>query len=357
MRTNRILLVFATGLLLTFCMACPAAEETTNPEQQNVDSGNPDVTVEEMVPGFPVDRFRGKGLEEWIAEIESGDRFKCFKALVAVGEMEQDAELAVPAIQKVLADPESDQQLKSKAISALGRIGGDRAMVALRPDMIGTHDVLGILAADAYGQMGSESVEAVLPFLESENSTIRFRGVRALRGALQTEGKLARLDAAVVPLAHCLSDEDERVQADALEVLSELGARAAAAKPVIIERLKRETRAGTKKILMVMIGSYGPDSIDALDVLRENLEDEDRQVQLFAALAVCRVGQLDEGLPYLIAMLESDDYQIRLGAADALRRLGPAAKAAVEPLKQARKGADEPMHVMIEQALKSIREE
>ena len=354
MNTTPFRVRLSAFLTLLALAACQPESQTVIPAENATDENSAPV---ELIPSFPVDRYRGRGVDDWINDIETGDKFKKFRAIVALGEMERDAQMAVPVIEKVLDDPESEQGLQTKALAALGRIGGRRACAALGPFMTGEDEILGVLASDAFGRMGSSAVDAILPYLNSPDARVRLRGTRALRGVLHTDGKMTRMEAAVVPLAHALADENLDVQGSALEVLSELGSRATAATPVIIERLKMETRNESKKILMVMIGGFGSGAVEAVDVLRENMADEDEQVQLFAALSLARVGQVDEGVGSLIEFLKSSEFQVRLAAADALRRIGPPAQAAIEPLKQARKNAQDTMHIMIEQALKAIREE
>jgi len=306
---------------------------------------------------YPMDWHRNRNVKEWIDDIEGDDRFKCYKAIVAVGEMEEKGVLAVPAITRCLHDENSDGGIKRKAIGALGRIGGKEALASLDGCMQGTDAVLGVLAADAMGAMGSWAVDMIIPYLSSPKAVVRERGARALRGVLATDGTVTQMEAAVVPLARALSDSNARVREEAFGVLSELGPSAISAAPILIEKLKIEENREQRKLLMVMIGMYGTASVEAVPYLRESLNEDDKQIQIFAALALARVGEVDEGLEPLMALLSDPDTQIRLTAVDALRRLGPLAIAAVEPLKQAKKNANDALHLMIEQALKAVRKQ
>ena len=68
------------------------------------------------------------------------------------------------------------------------------------------------------------------------------------------------------------------------------------------------------------------------------------------------MGAVDEGVGKLIEFLDaSQPKELRLAATDALRRIGPPAEAALPALKAAKKGADDAMHLMVEQATKSIK--
>ncbi len=344
--------VTVAGCLLTLFLVASCGQEEVVPTPPE-----PEVSVlpTDTEPEYPMDRHRGRSLKEWIDEIDGDDRFKAFKAIVAVGEMEQDGVLAIPSISRRLHDKESDGGLKRKAIAALGRIGGPEAIAALDSSMAGTDEILGVLAADALGAMGSSAVDSILPYLKSANGSVRHRAARALKGVLSTDGTVTKMEQAVVPLAHALGDSEQNVRATALDVLSELGPRAVSATPVIIEQLELATDREHRKLLMVMVSTFGPSAGDAVQVLRKNLKDEDAQIRLFAGLGLAKIGLVDEGVDVLLEFLEGEDEQLQIAAADALRRVGPAASAAVEPLKQARKSASETMHLMIEQALKAIR--
>lgn len=349
------LAIFGCLLTLFLTPSCGPDETPAAPRYKSFDEiqAKPDDGIPDGLASL--DRFRNRTLGEWVADIESEDRFKCFRAIVAVGEMEEKGAAAVPAITKVLNDPDVDGGVKRKAIAALGRIGGAEAARSLDVCMLGTDDILGVLAADAIGTMGSWAVDSIVPYLSSTNPKVRERGVRALRSVLATDGKVANLEAAVVPLAHALGDDSAGVRDIALRVLSELGQRALAAAPVLVEELRVEKDIEQRKLLMVMIGMFGESASDAIPILRASLLEDNQQIRLFSALALAQVGQVEEGLAPLILYLSDADPMVRLTAADALRRVGPPASAAVEPLKQARKGASDSMHLMIEQALKAIR--
>ncbi len=357
---NKYRTLVAPGCLLTlfFVASCGSEQDAsttagTAPADTQVESEHGDLPA-----GFaPVGQHRNRALEAWIADIEGDDRFKRFKALVAVGEMEQAGLPAVPAINKVLADTTIDGGIQRKAIAALGRIGGEEAVQGLDASIRGADQIIGLLAADALGAMGSWAVDRIIPYLSSTNPAVRERGVRALKNVLHTDGKVTRMEAAVIPLANAVTDSNSAVRQEALGVLSELGERAVAATPVIIEKLRTEENYDQRKLLMVMIGMFGPTAAEAAPMLREDLDRGDIQLRLFAALTLAKIGFVDEGLGPILELLEHDDEQLRLAAVDGLRRIGPPAIGAVDALKEARKGADDSMHMMVEHALKAIRGE
>ena len=346
-------LVGIVGLSGIFLMQSCGEEKAPKPTPEEIQA-DAEKAFNETNP-FPMDRHRGRSVADWIADIESEDRFKRFKAIVSVGEMEEDGALAVSAITRCLNDPESDGGIKRKSIAALGRISGAEAVAGLDSTMRGSDQTLGVLAADALGAMGSWAVDSILPYLNSSDPQVRGRAVRALRSVLNTDGKVTKMEAAVVPLAQALGDKDQVVRDIALGVLSELGPRAHSAAPVIVESLRVEEDREQKKLLMLMVGMFGPVAGDAVGLLRAELRGDDEDLQLFAALALARIGQVDEGVGKLIQFLEDDDPQKRLAAADGLRRIGPPAIEAIEPLKQARKNASDSLHQMVDHALKSIR--
>lgn len=349
----------AQGCLLTVLLLASCGDPENGTPKSTVEPGeNTSGAGGEIPNGFaPVNRHRNRDLTQWIEDIEGEDRFKRYRAIVAVGEMEEFGVPAVPAVSKCLADPSMDEGVKRKAIGALGRIGGEEAIRGLDPSMTGGDAILGVLAADALGAMGSSAVDSIVPYLSSLDANVRERGVRALKGVLHTDGKVAKMEASVVPLAHALADNSESVRREALGVLSELGPRALAASPVIIEKLRTETHEEQRKLLMVMLGLFGPVASDVAPILREDLENGSDELRLFAALTLAKVGFVDEGVPPLIEFLQHENPLLRQAAADAFNRIGPPAQAAIEPLKQAKKGANDALHLLVERALKSIRGE
>lgn len=348
---NRVLLLAAVALSLTACDRGGASTGSTPvPARNGPISDDPLISI-----GSVGGERRGRSLEEWLVDINGDDRFKTFKAINVVGEMGRDAVSAVPAIRKRLYD-DSDVGVKKQAVRALGRIGGDEGRDAMVPALSSPDSVLGVIVADAIGNLGSESIPVLVEHLTHENADVRERAGRGLKAVLHTDREQTDADAMAVPVARSLGDPDTRVRDWAVTLLGELGPRAASAAPIVLDKLRSEESLERRRVLYLIVGMFREAGAEAIPDLQAAEDDPDPQVRLFAALSLAHVGAVDEGVGKLVAFLDaSQPKDLRLAAADGLRRLGPPAVAALPALKEAKKGADDAMHLMIEQATKSIK--
>lgn len=83
------------------------------------------------------------------------------------------------------------------------------------------------------------------------------------------------------------------------------------------------------------LGDIGPPARSARPVLKRLLIGKSFAVRLSAAYALCRLGDIQTGLPILIKGLTVADKGTNVSTADFLARIGPPAKAAVPALKNA----------------------
>ena len=103
------------------------------------------------------------------------------------------------------------------------------------------------------------------------------------------------------------------------------------------------------------LGDLGNDAKSALDPLRKVHGEQSIGVRIAAAYALCRVGQVDEGLPTLLEGLKHDARGVWNSSADFLARIGPPAKAAIPTLEsEGKRGADHIADICNE-ALRRIR--
>ena len=82
--------------------------------------------------------------------------------------------------------------------------------------------------------------------------------------------------------------------------------------------------------------ALGAQAAPATDTLRAALQDPASDVRMTAAEVLCGLGQMDEAVPALIALLSDKDAIIRHETLLVLCRIGPAAKAALPHLDDAR---------------------
>lgn len=103
------------------------------------------------------------------------------------------------------------------------------------------------------------------------------------------------------------------------------------------------------------LGDLGDDAKSALEPLRQVHGEQSIGVRIAAAYALCRVGQVEEGLPTLLEGLKHDERGVWNSSADFLARIGPPAKAAIPTLEaEAKRGADHIADICNE-ALRRIR--
>ncbi len=103
------------------------------------------------------------------------------------------------------------------------------------------------------------------------------------------------------------------------------------------------------------LGDLGDAAKSALEPLRMLHAETVLGVRIAAAYGLCRVGQVEEGLPTLLEGLKSDTRGVWNSSADFLARIGPSAKAAIPTLEvEGKRGADHIADICNE-ALRRIR--
>lgn len=89
------------------------------------------------------------------------------------------------------------------------------------------------------------------------------------------------------------------------------------------------------------LGDLGDDAKPALESLRKLHAEKSLGVRIAAGYALCRIGQVEEGLPSLLEGLKSETRGVWNSSADFLARIGPPAKAAIPVLEaEGKRGAD-----------------
>ncbi|MBC7821935.1 MAG: sulfatase-like hydrolase/transferase [Planctomycetaceae bacterium] len=89
------------------------------------------------------------------------------------------------------------------------------------------------------------------------------------------------------------------------------------------------------------LGDLRDDAQPALDALRKLHGERAIGDRIAAAYALCRVGQVEEGLPTLLEGLKNDTRGVWNSSADFLARIGPPAKGAIPTLEEeGKRGAD-----------------
>lgn len=105
------------------------------------------------------------------------------------------------------------------------------------------------------------------------------------------------------------------------------------------------------------LGDLGDEAKSAIEPLRKMQGEKPIGVRIAAAYALCRIGQVEEGLPTLLEGLKDETRGVWNSSADFLARIGPPAKAAIPTLEaEGKRGADHIADICNE-ALRRIRGE
>lgn len=236
-------------------------------------------------------------------------------AVVALGNI---GAAAVPRLIDAVASPNPDVRLA--AVDALRRVE-PAYLVSAVPALTRAlgDEALQFYAADALSEIGPAAVTAA-PVLAS---LLREESVDwPVRAALANIG-----EGAVPSLIAVLESRDPQGQANAVQVLAQIGPGAAAAVPALRAMLGQN--AATLEVVRAL-GAIGPEARAATPDLLPLLESDHQPTRLIAALALGNIGP--DAVPKLIELLQRGDSQVQVLAALSLGQMGPAAQAAVPAL-------------------------
>lgn len=113
------------------------------------------------------------------------------------------------------------------------------------------------------------------------------------------------------------------------------GERDPSAQPKLIALLADDDPA-VRYWAVVGLGALGAEGKTSIESLRKSLKDRSATVRSAAADALCRIGNVDDGLPVLIETAQDENPWVRLFAVNALDRLGERASSARDVLVKAR---------------------
>ncbi|HLY07741.1 MAG TPA: HEAT repeat domain-containing protein [Planctomycetota bacterium] len=293
-------------------------------------------------------------------------------AAEALGDLGPPARPSVPALAALLED--SDLAVRWGAAEALGRLGGDAEdavaslAVALRDPSIRS------IAADALGAIGTASRGSVPLLLDGlKDADLGFRWMSAV-ALSRIDAKSAR--AALPFLTERLRDPDGRARWDAMQCVTAMGLEAKPAAPAVLEMVKN----GDGVAADILTSIAGPDALEALPVLLENLSDDWDLSESIARIGPAAVPALlkalekiDEKKSHLIvktlgllaskskdllpkveALLGHADSGIRSAAADALGGMDPKVKETAPALTKTLADDDAGVRLASARALFSI---
>ncbi|MBX7103346.1 MAG: HEAT repeat domain-containing protein [Gemmataceae bacterium] len=315
----------------------------------------------------------GKPLSAWLDSLKSDDLAERRGAANVLSQkLTLDARDAAAPLAQALKDPDRKVRLAvSKSIYRLGQDGQRAAVEMLLNEILQKDNADKVVSARALAHLGTVARPAGAQLVQFLEQRTHERNVQAacVRALCAMEPKIGRtfLD----PAINALKDSDVSVRVDCAEALGEIGpqgmsrslpaltvtlkdsapeVRIAAARAVVkIDR--REVAKCVAPLVSVLkdpavpapvrtaaaecLGEFGPAARPGIDQLKAGVKDSDPEVRHAAAVALFLLDGKNASavvVPILAADMKDNAAAVRQSAANALRQLGPEAKAAVPAL-------------------------
>ncbi|MEQ8787232.1 MAG: HEAT repeat domain-containing protein [Pirellulaceae bacterium] len=313
------------GLLVPLCLSWQglAQDSSVSPREANrgatpaPDEGENSVDVDVL----------GKLLNNQSASYQQ--RFNAMNALIKMG---PDAKRAIPALTRAL----HDEKLRSAAVTALGRIGPD-AVPALTTLL---HDKecdpqAGVSAAFILSRLGpkaKQSLPGLRAALRCQDQSLR---VASLYAIIQIDGPFAE---GLPVIRKALHDESIQARSTAIfalrAILPAIDPKEDAlplVKTALVDEQVYISRSAVTTLQAVLEVIEQPE-----DVLAEFLKDDRFRVRFPAAVELSKQGERDEQVVAVLCEGLAAEHRAfaRDQAINALREMGPKAKAAIEPLSK-----------------------
>jgi HEAT repeat protein len=272
-----------------------------------------------------------------IQKLTAPDSRERLKAILALGEMGADGQVAVPRLIPLLKD--SDPSIRKAASSALDQIGppakADFLVVLQALKSPSSEMRLYAARTVANSGIGDVAPPEALPFLtaalKDNDAAVRKNVVSAL-GSL---GPAAR--GAITDLLDKLKDSDADVRRNAAQAVTKIGVEGKGSVPILIELLK-DRNIETRRASALLLAKLGPDGKEAAPALAEVLKDPDVLIRRLALEGLVQYGA--DAKPAVPALREivrgkAKDKTLQQRAIDVLTQLGPDAKEAIPDLVEA----------------------
>jgi HEAT repeat protein len=274
-----------------------------------------------------------RSVQELIAQLSSSDIPVRREATYQLEKLGPAAKEAVPALLKVIDDP--DKQVWSNALAALAAIGPDAkdAIPTLlsilksgrdRPQRFRERGQMVVRAAYALTRIGPVAIPPLIEALGTDDPGLRAGAAKALGGM----GPAAK--DAVPALVENLGIQDTEVQRETVEALGSIGAEA---RPKVVEALQA-SEARQRSSAALALGAMRTAAREAAPAMMARLDAEtDPAVKSDLLTALPRVGADPATLiPRLIDGIKDEREQIRHAAVNGLLTLPSAQKPVVGAL-------------------------
>ncbi len=235
-----------------------------------------------------------------------------FAVVVALG---YAGEAALPTLEKLIAEDETNEQTRIRALESVVMIGGDEA-ARLLASILGDaeeDEYYRAAACRAMGEMGgSRALAGLREALGDRAAVVRTAATRALSRV----GDPGALDL----LPRALDDDDIGIRADAAEAAAHFNPRDERVHNLLSRALEDEERYVRAKAMEAM---EMLDSRTAAQLLGRALSSEDGDTRLGAIRALGRAGGPD-ALTLIAPLVDDDHTAVRMAAAEALGEIGGA---------------------------------
>jgi HEAT repeat protein len=252
------------------------------------------------------------------------------QAVITLGEIGPDAKAAVPAIVKALDDKQPS--VRYAAAYAAGKIGAKDATAKLTKELASEDHFLKMVSSWSLAKINPEDkkqVESTVKLLvESLKDSDKHVRAAAARGLYELH---LPPDQTVPVLMGLLADKDPVIRANVVEALASLGEKAL---PRAIKALENDATQG---LAVEVIRRLGPKAAEATPALALELKDPDAAYRREVEFTLAAIGPgAKAAVPALIERLtdEKEDPHVRYTAIYALGKIGPAASAAIDPLRK-----------------------
>jgi HEAT repeat protein len=250
-------------------------------------------------------------------------------AAQALGQIGPPARAALPSLVPLARD--SDAETAAAACTALGQIGGPGAVEPLVTRLLAATpgSKSAALALARLGPPARLGVGPLISALKSSKDDGRF--ARAV---------LERLGVVVVPdLEAALKESDAAVRRAAAEVLGLMGPRAVSALPALLALLQDSDPATATSAALALVRIDPTKAAPALPILLRLCKEKDDKVGSPAAAVLADLGtDAASCVPDLLATLKSTDDRLVRRAAFVLARVAPTSSEVVAGLRSALAG-------------------
>lgn len=294
----------------------------------------------------PLACFAEEDTQQLLKEARQATGLDRYDAIDDLGEQAQQAEVVVPALLRLLADP--DTQVQWRAARSLGDFEGS-AEGAVRPltELLASPDAAvqyhAAVALARIGNVDEATIDALVSLAIGPDARVARAAIASLRRLKASPQIVA------AALKQAMASDDQAVVVHAMEAVVELGPKAA---PLLIEALQDPRTVYVACGAIEQMGADAAPTVPALDELLATSKHSHLQIQALLALASIGPPARSATGQIVTLMNNSQDATAPVAAAYALGAIG--AVDADAALRAAAKKHDPLLQMMAVWALAKI---